>query len=192
MGAGCGIKFKQYGNTAECCDDGRWSGIAGISEEEWSNKTGLVFWTCTTRDGGGSYETKERMRINSEGQVGIGTTAPSAALDIIGELKVSQDITAFSSSDKRLKTNIKLIANPLEKLKKINGYTFKWSENSEIHSKKGNDVGVIAQEIEQILPEITTTRDTGYKAVQYEKLIPFLIACIKEQQKQIDELKRMK
>jgi len=109
-----------------------------------------------------------------------------------GNLVVSGDITAFSSSDKRLKTNIKLIANPLEKLKNINGYTFKWIENAEIHSKKGNDVGVIAQEIEQILPEITTTRDTGYKAVRYEKLIPFLIACIKEQQKQIDELKRMK
>ena len=66
-------------------------------------------------------------------------------------------------------------------------YTFVWEEN-EHHSNKGNDVGVIAQEIEEILPEITTTRENGYKAVRYEKLTPFLISCIKEQQTQISSL----
>ena len=56
------------------------------------------------------------------------------------------------------------------------------------HSNKGNDIGVIAQEVEEVLPEITTTRDNGYKAVRYEKLTPFLISCIKEQQTQISSL----
>ena len=50
-------------------------------------------------------------------------------------------------------------------------------------------VGVIAQEIEEVLPEVVTTRDTGYKAVKYEKIVPLLIEAIKDQQQQINELK---
>ena len=48
---------------------------------------------------------------------------------------------------------------------------------------------MIAQEVEEVLPEVTTTRDNGYKAVRYEKIVPLLIECIKDQQSQIDELK---
>jgi hypothetical protein len=58
-----------------------------------------------------------------------------------------------------------------------------------IHENEGRDIGVIAQEIEAVLPEIVTTRDNGYKAVKYEKMIALLIECVKEQQKQIDEIK---
>ena len=57
-----------------------------------------------------------------------------------------------------------------------------------IHENEGHDVGVIAQEIEAILPEIVTTRDNGYKAVKYERIVALLIECIKEQQKQITNL----
>jgi hypothetical protein len=59
-----------------------------------------------------------------------------------------------------------------------------------LHSYKGHDVGVIAQEIEKVLPEVVTTRDNGYKAVKYEKIVPLLIEAIKEQQEQIDELRK--
>ena len=59
-----------------------------------------------------------------------------------------------------------------------------------MHSYKGHDVGVIAQEIEEVLPEVVTTRDNGYKAVKYEKIVPLLIEAIKEQQEQIDELRK--
>ena len=52
-------------------------------------------------------------------------------------------------------------------------------------------MGVVAQEVEQVLPEVVKTRDNGDKAVNYEKMIPLLIECIKDQQKQIDELKRI-
>jgi len=98
------------------------------------------------------------------------------------------DITAFSSSDKRLKTNILPIQNPLTKLQKVGGYTFDWIPKEGVHSHEGTDIGVIAQEIEEVLPEITTTRDNGYKAVKYEKLTAFLLECIKEQQQQINTL----
>jgi hypothetical protein len=58
-----------------------------------------------------------------------------------------------------------------------------------IHGNEGKDIGVIAQEIEEILPEVVTTRDTGFKAVKYDKIVALLIEAIKEQQIQIDQLK---
>ena len=130
---------------------------------------------------------------------GIGTTSAtftakfqnSSLTDVFtiqdnGDVRATGDITAYYSSDKNLKTNIKNISNPIEKIKQIGGYEFDWKLESE---KTGYDVGVIAQEIEAILPEVVTTRDNGYKAVRYEKIIPLLIEAIKEQQQQIDDLK---
>jgi len=104
-----------------------------------------------------------------------------------GDFKAAGDIIAYRSSDKRLKDNIKNIPNALEKIQSIGGYEFDWNHSQETY--EGHDVGVIAQEIEEVLPEAVTTRDSGYKGVQYEKLVPLLIEAIKDQQKQIDELK---
>ncbi|WP_428232480.1 tail fiber domain-containing protein [Flavobacterium sp.] len=100
-------------------------------------------------------------------------------------VRASNDIIAFSSSDERLKDNIKKISNPIEKLAKINGYMFDWNANQNTHT--GHDIGVIAQEIESIIPEIVTTRENGYKAVKYDKLVPLLIEVTKTQQTQIQE-----
>ena len=106
-----------------------------------------------------------------------------------GEIHAGADIVAYSSSDKRLKENIKPIDNPLGKLHEITGVTFDWIENSEVHSHKGNDIGVIAQEIEAVLPELVTTRENGYKAVKYDKIVALLIEAVKHQQSEILELK---
>ena len=106
---------------------------------------------------------------------------------ITGNLNATQDITAYSSSDRRFKNNIEKITDPLEKLEKINGYTFVWKDGMTIH--KGKDIGMIAQEVEKVIPEVTITRSDGYKAIKYEKIAPFLIECIKEQQKTIKSLK---
>ena len=113
----------------------------------------------------------------------------------LGRIDAKNDVVAFSTSDRRLKENIQPILHAVEKIERINGVSFDWKElNQEeiktIHGNKGHDVGVIAQEIEKIIPEAVTTRDSGYKAVNYEKIIPLLIEAIKDQQKQIDELKR--
>ena len=106
-----------------------------------------------------------------------------------GGLTCDGDITAFKSSDKRLKDNIVKIENPIEKIKKIGGYNFKWNKLGEKNTiNKGKDIGLIAQEIEDVFPEATTTRDNGYKAVQYEKMIPLLVECIKEHQNMIENL----
>ena len=123
-------------------------------------------------------------------QVGGLTTMNSTT----GRIDASNDVVAFATSDKRLKCNIKPIENALCKVIGVTGNTFDWKELTKeeiqtIHGNTGRDVGVIAQEIESILPEAVTTRESGYKAVNYEKIIPLLIEAIKEQQKQIDELK---
>ena len=117
--------------------------------------------------------------------LGVGTS-PSGTT---GEIRATNDITAFYSSDKRLKDNITPITEPLSKLSQLGGYTFDWIPKEGIHSHEGRDVGVIAQEVEEVLPEVTNTRHNGYKAVKYEKIVPLLIECIKAQQSQIDELK---
>jgi len=117
-----------------------------------------------------------------------------ATITTVGAIAATNDITAFYSSDKRLKENIVPIDNALEKVLQISGVNFDWKSLSQeeirnIHPNSGYDVGVIAQEIEEVLPEVVTTRETGYKAVKYEKIVPLLIEAIKEQQKQINKLK---
>ena len=116
--------------------------------------------------------------------LGVGTAAPSTT----GAIRATNDITAFYSSDKRLKNNITNIEDPLDKLKKINGVSFEWIPKEGIHDHIGKDYGVIAQEIEEVLPELVTTRDNGYKAVKYEKIVALLIETNKQLLSRIEEL----
>tara|TARA_B100001250_G_scaffold340454_1_gene308144 strand:+ start:1812 stop:2486 length:675 start_codon:yes stop_codon:yes gene_type:complete len=122
--------------------------------------------------------------------IGVGLTNPNAALHVNGKILATDDIQSFYSSDRRFKDNIRIIENPLESLDRLNGYRFTWNDElSHIHSYKGEDIGVIAQEVEDVLPEIVSTRINGYKGVKYEKIIPLLIECIKELKSEIDILK---
>lgn len=104
-----------------------------------------------------------------------------------------EDVVAYWS-DARLKTNVKPIENALEKINKIGGYFYTPNQLAlDIDATKdtGERVGVMAQEIEEVLPHVVKPApfNENYKTVQYEKLVPLLIQGIKEQQKQIDELK---
>ena len=104
-----------------------------------------------------------------------------------GTVTAEGDIVAYASSDERLKDEIIPISNPLDKINSIGGY-FVWnSEKQNIYN--GKDYGVIAQEIEEILPELVTTRENGYKAVKYDKIISLLIEGIKELSTEVKELK---
>ena len=128
---------------------------------------------------------------NVSGSLSVGLISPSAT---VGRIDASNDIVAFSTSDERLKENIVPIANALDKINKIGGYTFSWKAEEDLvrlHGFTGNDVGVIAQQIIEVLPEVVTTRDSGYMAVKYEKIIPLLIEGIKAQQVEINELKEL-
>jgi hypothetical protein len=104
------------------------------------------------------------------------------------QIEASGDVIAFGSSDERLKDNIQPISEPLYKLSKVGGYTFDWNNKQDTY--KGNDVGVLAQEIEEVLPQLVKTRDTGYKAVKYEKIVPLLIESIKELSKKVEDIEK--
>ena len=122
-----------------------------------------------------------------------------------GNLSCAGTLTE-STSDERLKSNITLISDPIEKIKSIRGVEFDWKKTSPDsvgiavpHAGK-HDVGVIAQEVQKILPDAVShapfDNDMGksvtgenYLTVNYQKLIPVLIEGIKEQQTQIEALK---
>jgi|694.fasta_scaffold32358_4 hypothetical protein len=116
--------------------------------------------------------------------LGIGSLLPTSRIDVIGDARFVGVVTATdfnSSSDRNLKDNIQVIENPIDKILQLNGVTFTWNETGK------SSLGVIAQEVEEVIPELVS--DTNPKSVNYNGLIGLLIECVKEQQKQIDELK---
>jgi hypothetical protein len=107
-----------------------------------------------------------------------------------GRIDASNDIVAYSSSDERLKHNITPIENALDKVKSLTGVEFDWKpEYKHAHGYEGHDTGIIAQQVQEVIPSAVRTNDTGFLAVRYEKLIGLLVEGMKEQQAQIDELK---
>jgi hypothetical protein len=132
---------------------------------------------------GQAVATSSNVQFNS---LGVGMAASATA----GRIDATNDVVAFSSSDIRFKENIKPIENAIDKIRKISGNTYDWKEENKIeHGYEGNDVGVIAQEIEVVLPQLVQTRESGFKAVKYDKLVALLIEGIKEQQLQIEQLR---
>jgi len=136
-----------------------------------------------------SSSTGVNLQLNS---IGAGTAASGTT----GDIRATADVTAYYSSDATLKENVVEIENALDKVKKIRGVEFDWTPEY-IDEKGGedgyfirrHDVGVIAQEVESVLPEVVGTRDNGIKAVRYDRIVALLIEAIKDQQTQIDELK---
>lgn len=129
---------------------------------------------------GGKIDTTADVQINS---LGVGTAAPTTA----GLIRATNDVVAYYSSDERLKDNITPIENALDKVSKLGGYEFDWNDKQDVY--EGHDIGVIAQEVEAVFPELVTDRDNGFKAVKYEKLVPTLIEAIKELKAEVEYLK---
>jgi hypothetical protein len=175
--AGSGISVSGATGAVTITNTGVTSNVAGTGVSV-SGATGAV-----TISIGQAVATSSNVQFNS---LGIGMAASATA----GRIDATNDIVAYSSSDRRFKENITPIESPLSKILKIGGYTYDWKEENKIeHGYEGNDVGVIAQEIEEVLPQLVQTRESGYKAVKYDKLVALLIEGIKEQQTQIEELR---
>jgi hypothetical protein len=123
--------------------------------------------------------------ITTGGDVGIGTSSPGYKLDVTGTIRATADIIAYS--DARVKDNVKTIEAPLEIVKGLRGVTYTRNDNED----KSRKVGVIAQEVLSILPEVVQQDDNGNYSVAYGNIVGVLIEAIKEQQLQIEELKTL-
>jgi hypothetical protein len=154
----------------------------------------------------------EKFTINNtSGNVGIGTTSPGYKLDVVGDTRItsgslgvgvapnatdgridaSNDIVAYQTSDQRLKENVTPIENALEKVKSLTGVEFDWiEEHKHIHGYEGHDTGIIAQQVQSVMPTAVRTNDTGYLSVRYEKLIGLLIEANKELAARVEELEK--
>jgi len=118
------------------------------------------------------------------GALGVGTTSIGATN---GEIRAINEITAYYSSDERLKENITTIENALDKVNAIRGVKFDWKDDH-IEKRGGedgyfvrkHDVGIVAQDVEKVLPEVVAKREDGTLGVKYEKLIGLLVQAINE------------
>jgi len=130
---------------------------------------------------GNSTTANNYANVSIDGSLGINDLSPSYKLDVKGTIRATGDIIAYS--DARVKENIKTIDNALNKIDKLRGVEF---------NKIGEDIksiGVIAQEIEKVIPEVVREDDKGMKSVAYGNISGLLIEAIKELKAEIDLLK---
>lgn len=118
------------------------------------------------------------IRLDIDGTTKI--TIRSSNVAINGDLTVSGDIN--SASDARLKSNVSTISGALDIVTKMRGVNYTKRASGK------NNIGLIAQEVEQLLPDLVS-EDAGYKAVAYQNIVALLIEAVKEQQQQIESLK---
>jgi hypothetical protein len=150
--------------------------VNGISD----TTTVPLFFNCTSFHVFLGYS--EAMRLTSGGALYIGST-------------ITQNYSSWS--DRKLKENLKIIANPLDKISKLTGYTFEWTKDSPYRNtpivNRIQDAGLIAQDVEEILPEIVRTTKESLKTVNYDGIVALHTEGIKELIKQnIELLERIK
>jgi hypothetical protein len=168
-------------------------GAQGATGPTGGSDTQVLYNDGGTSAGSAGMTFANGNKILTVERLNVGFSAGTNDTD--GLIRAENDVIAYATSDRRLKENILPILNALDKVKQIQGVTFDWipltkEQRKILHGNEGHDIGVIAQEIEAILPELVTTRDNGYKAVKYDKMVALLIEAIKEQQGEIDELRR--
>jgi hypothetical protein len=121
--------------------------------------------------------------MSSDGRMGIGTTSPSERLHVSGNILASGSVT--QNSDISLKDNITPIPNALDKVLQIRGVTYNRNDIED----NPRDAGVIAQEVERVLPEVVSQCENGIKSVAYGNMVGLLIEAIRELSAEIEDLK---
>ncbi|RZA08801.1 MAG: hypothetical protein EOP11_03770 [Proteobacteria bacterium] len=154
--------------------------IANVKSSTGTNVTSgvLTFETANSATLG------ERMRIDQTGNVGIGSTAPNYKLEVVGDINATGNVRAAGAvltSDIRYKQDIRPLEDSLAKLMRLRGVSYFWRQ-SEFPEKHFNDraqVGVIAQDVEKVFPELVDTDKKGFKAVNYSAFVAPLIEAVK-------------
>jgi hypothetical protein len=120
--------------------------------------------------------------FKNNGHVGINTTTPQYELDVAGTIRGNN----VSPSDRRWKEAISPCEDALERVTQLQGVTFQWTDPSR---GEGPQIGVIAQDVEQVFPEVVSTDSEGYKSVAYDRLVAPLIEAVKNLKAENDVLK---
>ena len=171
------------GNVLTCQDDGRC--IWGPGGGGGGGGGGSSPWTIGSSPTRIYYSDLVAIGAGASGFTGGG----DIKLHVAGDAAITKNITAYYS-DERLKTFQGKIPNAIKKINQLNGYYFVENELAKSlgYNNDKVQVGVSAQEVEKVLPEIVTQApiDKKYKTVWYDKLTPLLIEGIKEQQQQIE------
>jgi hypothetical protein len=149
------------------------------SPPTYNNTLTLVSVTSATSTSTGAFQVRGGAAVGLDLYVG-------------GDIYGLKEITAFygTPSDIRLKTNVELIDNGLAKVISLSGITYDWNELAGNRHGGLREVGVIAQEIQKVLPEAVIEKDDGYLTVKYDRIIPLLIQAIKELSNEVEELKK--
>lgn len=153
-------------------------------DQSMSARAGILTFSTSS-----SGTLAEAMRIDAYGNVGIGTTSPTYPLHVNGATYCTSG--TWAGSDISLKKNIEPIKNGVSLIQGLQGVRFEWKreEFKDRNLDDGKQIGLIAEDVEKVLPELVKTDKEGYKALSYEKLTAVLVEAIKDQQKQIDELR---
>jgi len=160
----------------------------------FGDKDNQTYVTCTQSEPGWSNGTGETTGTTGQIRFVVGIGTPRIAtlagyFDNGRNLFVRQDIVAYQSSDTRQKDNVRLIENSIEKVKMLRGVEFDWNDKGPSWvGDNRNDIGLLAQEVEAVIPQAVVDRDDGFKAVDYKKVIPLLVESIKELTARVEEL----
>ena len=177
---GTGSDFDAYYNGTNLRIEGTGNLQVGASSG-FNFSTGYGVGAQTYMEG----DYSNGVKLNQGGATKLQTV--SGGVNVTGTLNATGDVVAYYSSDERLKDNITVIDSALNKVTQIRGVEFDW--NNKQNTYEGHDIGVIAQEVEKVVPELVKDRDDGYKAVDYQKLTALLIEAVKELKEEVEELK---
>ena len=151
--------------------------------------SGVTSYPWRFQAGGGGSSSSFYIGTGSAANNGSESISNKFSLSSSGVLTVSGDVIAYGSpSDAKYKENVKPIKNALDKVMDLEGVSFDWKENNEILDIK-EDIGFIAQDVQKVIPELVRENEEGNLSLRYQGLIPVLLEAMKEQQKQIDDLK---
>lgn len=188
--------------------------VESQSAQQWTNGTvtgylapysgagAVEFGTSTNHGVNIVTNNATRVRVGANGGVQIGSPTGgdlgASTLNVQGEIRSDNDITALYSSDARLKENVAPIKDALTKIERIRGVSYDWSK-AYIDSRGGedgyfvrkHDVGVIAQEVREVLPEVVAERQDGTLAVKYDRLTALLIQAVKELHTEVEAIRKV-
>ena len=166
--------------------------IGGTGQVVGTFSSGCATLNGAAVNGDGLNVLTDKLNVTSTCTSTTNPTRVAADLCVTGNLNVDgcitagADIIAFSSSDCRLKDDLNVICNTQSIVNSLTGYSFTWNEES---NREGDDLGVIAQDVQEVLPSIVKERDNGYLAVDYIKLIPVLLEEVKRLNAEVEKLK---